>query len=140
MTHAYLDALDTLAESRPMLDPNNYSTMASYRADQRANMRDLADYRLLRLYVAPTAEALAYAARGTRLSFRTTFDSGVVVADYTAGQYYPREYRAACVRLLASLWWHMQAEAFHDPEWTADDIRKHARRVFGRGIASRWFN
>lgn len=140
----YLEALDALAYSRPGLDYANYGDAASFRADQRANMRDAADYRLLRLYVAPTDAELSEAARGSRLSFlpRVSMEHRVcapardglqVTADYCACQYYPREYRAACVRLLARVWWARQAG-------TTDDIRRQAARVFGRGIARRWFS
>ncbi len=137
---SYIEALDALAYSRPGLDPANYGDAASYRADQRANMRDLADYGLLRLYVAPKDAELADAARGSRIKFsdNENMRDWQVAVDYCAGQYYPREYRAACVRLLVTIWW--TAVARRRPEWTADDIRAYARREFGIGLARRWFS
>ncbi len=129
-TNAYLDALDALVDTRPMLDPNNYGSIAAYRADQRANMRRIAG--------TPAADELIEAAKGSRLSFVSVGEEGIVSVDYCAGQYYPREYRAACVRLLARCWWERAGRQFADDD--AEGIRKLARRMFGRGVASRWFN
>lgn len=134
---SYLEALDTLVESRPHLEPGNYGDLASYRADQRGNMQARNDYRAIRACVAPDDATLAELARGSRLSFETA-DDGTIVADYCAGQYYPIEYRRACVRLIASAWW--QAQAGRLAEADAQYIRTVAKAVFGPGIARRWFN
>lgn len=135
--YTYLSALDALVATRPMLDPNNYGDLASYRRDQRRNARDAADYRLLRLYVKPTNEELHEAARGSRIEFAPRVHAEGMNAYYTAGQYYPVEYRAACVRLLARVWWVEAAKQHHV---TAQSIRNSARRLFGSGVARRWFN
>lgn len=131
----YLSALDALVATRPMLDPANYGDLASYRHDQRRNARDAADYRLLRLYVKPTNEELADAARGSRITFDDNYSA---IVDYCAGQYYPVEYRAACVRLLARVWWTRTVA--QNPQWPVHEIRNHARVLFGRGVNRRWFN
>jgi hypothetical protein len=137
--NAHLAALDAFVDARPMLDFANYGDVPAYRADQRANMRDRADYWVIRrIGGSPSIAALEDAARGSRLRFFSEFGGSNAAIDYTAGQYYPREYRAACVRLLASCWWHAQAAA--RPDWTAEDIRAQARRMFGRSIARRWFS
>lgn len=107
--------------------------MAAYRADQRGNMQARNDYRAIRACVAPDDATLAELARGSRLSFETA-DDGTIVADYCAGQYYPIEYRRAAVRLIASAWWASMSVT------SVADIRAHARKVFGPGIARRWFN
>jgi len=58
--------------------------------------------------------------------------------DYVTGQYFPTEYRAAvCAVLASAIWHHIRNQ---DANSTGDSIRKEARRIFGRGIASRWFN
>lgn len=132
--YTYLSALDALVATRPMLDPRNYGDLASYRRDQRRNARDATDYRMLRLYVKPTNEELREAARGSRITFDDNYSA---IVDYCAGQYYPVEYRAACVRLLARVWWVEAAKQHHV---TAQSIRNSARRTFGPGIARRWFN
>jgi hypothetical protein len=128
---SYLEALDALVDSRPMLEPGNYGDRASYRADQRGNVQARADYRLLRLYVAPTDAELADAARGSRIEFDGYY------AHYCAGQYYPVEYRPAACRLLARVWWERTAK---QEGRTADSLRAYARVLFGRGIARRWFS
>ena len=62
--------------------------------------------------------------------------NGKVAVDYTTGQYFPTEYRSAACAVLASVLWH-----YWQPDCkTGDDIRKTARREFGRAIASTWFN
>lgn len=59
-----------------------------------------------------------------------------VAVEYTTGQYFPTEYRkAACAVLAQAIWDHWR----HDCG-TGDDIRRRARREFGRSIASTWFN
>lgn len=131
---SYIDQLDAFVASRPGFDPANYSDWASYRADRRIVERARSDYRELRaeLRHVLTDDKLEDAARGGRLSF------GPDGVDYTAGQYYCTEYRSAACRLLASIWWREQAVR-SAPDESADDIRRHARAVFGRGLAGRWF-
>jgi hypothetical protein len=61
---------------------------------------------------------------------------GAVGVDYTTGQYFPTEYRsAACAVLATVLWDYWQPDCK-----TGDEIRKQARREFGRAIAAKWFN
>lgn len=65
-------------------------------------------------------------------------DSKTSRLSYCTGQYFPTEYRAAACAVLASAIWN-QIRRLPNME-TGHDIRKHAGRLFGRGIASRWFN
>ncbi len=61
-----------------------------------------------------------------------------VAVDYCTGQYFPTEYRkAACAVLAQAIWDWLRDKCGCK---TGDDIRKSARREFGRGIASVWFN
>lgn len=84
-----------------------------------------------------TAEQLieATSAYAGRLQFiqRKAGDVGV---DYTTGQYFPTEYRnAACAVLALAIWNYWM------PDYkTGDEIRKRARREFGRAIQATWFN
>lgn len=130
----YLDALDNLVDSRPMLEPGNYATWADYRADQRGNMQARNDYWRIRACIAPDDATMAYLAHGSRIDFEHRDDG--MNAYYTAGQYYPVEYRPAAVRLLANAWWQSRQNEYT----SADKLRKIARHVFGRGIARRWFS
>ncbi|HEY4356011.1 MAG TPA: hypothetical protein VGN16_09710 [Acidobacteriaceae bacterium] len=73
--------------------------------------------------------------------------------DYCTGQYWPTEYRrAACAVLASAIWYWWREECMPEPT-TVDDgnkrydnlsagdfLRRNARREFGRGIQSRWFN
>lgn len=112
-------------------------------------------------------EAADHAYSG-RLSINVR-DDGKVVIDYCTGQYWPTEYRrAVCAVLSAVLWAYWRDECMPQPvgkmtrtigqgpfrqqvetdayrlsdrTLTAGDwLRTTARREFGRGIASRWFN
>lgn len=69
-----------------------------------------------------------------RLQFKA--DKGAVRIEYTTGQYFPTEYRSAACAVLAQAIW----DYFGKDCETAEDIRKAARRNFGRGIAREWFN
>lgn len=83
-----------------------------------------------------TAEALieATSAFCGRLQFIQR-DNGVGI-DYTTGQYFPTEYRnAACAVLARAIWHHWRPDC-----GTGDDIRRRARREFGRAVESTWFN
>ena len=83
-----------------------------------------------------TVENLMEASRAYsgRLQFVEN-EKGVAV-DYCKGQYFPTEYRnAACAVLAQCLWDYWR------PDYkTGDEIRKQARREFGRAIANEWFN
>lgn len=62
--------------------------------------------------------------------------------EYTTGQYFPTEYRAAACRLLASLLIdHYGRDGGQEDDGRTVMGRAHdwAKRNFGRGIANRWF-
>jgi len=78
--------------------------------------------------------------------------------DYVTGQYFPTEYRrAACAVLASALWEYtrntsMPAPTLHHNSETGEDVqryngkragdwlRAYFRKLFGRGIATRWFS
>lgn len=90
-------------------------------------------------------------------------DGGVSV-DYTTGQYFPTEYRAAACAVLASALWSHYRDSLTNPDgkvtrshgsgtfrseseydgyngFTAGEvIRAKAYKAFGRAIARTWFN
>jgi hypothetical protein len=57
--------------------------------------------------------------------------------EYTTGQYFPTEYRAAACSMLAGLVFRYLADDYESNQ--AEEVRKAAFRIFGRGIARRWF-
>lgn len=136
----YLEALDKLAFSRPGFEWANYAGYpAAYRADYRTALTHLHDYRALRIAAAHLPdETIADAAEGTRIAFIARRNGEGVEADYTTGQYYPTEYRAACCRVLASALWYAQRTSMIAP--TGDSLRASFRNRFGAAIQRRWFN
>lgn len=109
---AELIALAALAASRPGLDFRDYCSgwndkagRAAYFADSRKITKQLSDFRdemrdAAGVTGADLVEASERAFSG-RLSFvRDAYSNMEVRPDYVTGQYYPVEYRAACVAVL----------------------------------------
>ena len=115
----------------------NYGERESFMSDYKPMLQAGKDCRVMLRRVelsAMTAENILASVGNGRLQFVER--GGALVVDYTAGQYFPTEYRAASCRLLASALWSY---------WRGDskdsaDVRKIARRELGRGMAKRWFN
>lgn len=139
--HTLLLALEKFVLQRPGLDPNDYGSASSYRAELRSITRDLHDFRrLLRgawWRSAIDVEALLNASRRAysgRLSFKP-LPGGACAVEYVVGQYFPTEYRKAGCAVLASA----LRDNLH--QCMSDAAARRAIRVeFGRGIAARWFN
>jgi hypothetical protein len=113
---------------------------AAFMADYREILRDGRDARRLLEYVAGrdgiTAERILATSSGNgRLDW--CYRGEKVGLDYCTGQYFPTEYRAAACSMLAGLVWRYLADDYENN--AADEVRKAARRIFGRGLASRWF-
>lgn len=111
---------------------------ALFNADRKPILRHGKHARRLLDYVSRrsiTADDLMEASRSGRLSFVTIKDA--VGVSYTPGQYFPTEYRAAACSVLArAIWEYFRTGCgYTSPE----QIRKAARREFGRGIAAAWF-
>lgn len=141
---AVLAGLARFIAQRSGIDARNYRSSwadkeghAAFMSDYRRILRDGRDARqLLRaveLRDSITADDIAAETRGSRLELLPDGSAW----HYTAGQYFATEYRAAACRLLSMLLW--QRWRNDDPTATADDLRRKARREFGRGIAGRWF-
>lgn len=119
----------------------DYRDVDGYRAfmaDRREIMRDGRDARRMLEWIAGrdgiTAADMLSARNGNgRLEFERT-ETGYRL-DYTAGQYFATEYRAAACGLLAGVIRRYLAACGYSPE----HIRREIVGTFGRGIASRWF-
>jgi hypothetical protein len=134
-----INKLLTFANSRPGLDPNNYADYKGFRSEQRETLKDLAHARTLIQAVAATPAItgelmVEKIQRGDRL-FMATNDFDIY---YTAGQYYPTEYRKAVCRFCADLLWQYVRAAY--PHFDGTDIRASFRRWFGLAIQKRYFN
>lgn len=150
-----LEALHTFIRSRPGLDYCNYGDPVAYRAEMRGITRDLRDARTLLQSIERahgiTGRNLVDTASTTRLTITETPDG--VRVDYCTGQYYPTEYRRAVAAVAASaLWDYVRDHCSPAPDIAADGrrtyqglsggdwLRRYFRRVYGRGLASRYFN
>ena len=134
---AIVDALYQWIGQRPGLDYGNYGDPKSYRSEVRGITAQLHDARDLLRFVAQSPSITAddlKEAFGRGFSGRLSWNGTKL--DYCTGQYWPTEYRAAVCGVLANALWAY----FREPESTGDSIRAAARRNFGRGIQSRWFN
>jgi hypothetical protein len=128
---AVLSSLRAFVCQRPGFDLGNYATMASYRADYRRALqdRDVALDLLRYLERSSNRDCLALALTDTlrRNSGKgLAYDAGPLGWHYTTGQYFPVEFRAAAVRLLASIvaaYWGLLWEPYHK-------VRATARREF----------
>jgi hypothetical protein len=150
-----IEALRVFVNQRPGLEFGNYGEWKAYSAEVRSIGKDLREARqLLRaveLRDTITAEDIVKAASSAysgRLSIVER--DGMVAIDYCVGQYWPTEYRrAVCAVLSACLWayWRETApvdagpiESHSNLQNVGGYIRNTAKREFGRGMASRWFN
>ena len=141
-----LDALHTWIRQRPGLDPRNYISdwrdaagRAAYRSDSRSITTQLHHARIMLRYIElrpSITGAMLQAAidQSSRLSYSA--DEGL---DYTTGQYWSMEYRAAACRVMASAIWDWLREQQGDAV-LGFMIREAARRELGATIARRWFS
>ena len=126
-----LTLLDRLVATRPGLDSRDYDTLANYRRDCRQVARQRQDYLALRSLPGDVAPIL------TGSDGRLAYDTASDTLRYTAGQYYPTEYRAAACRVLVQAFGkHCWQQAPGIP-WA--DIRAKAAVTVGPGVARRWF-
>lgn len=149
---AMVNALYAFVNQRSGIDFRNYWTSDALNGRTMAREAFMGDYRPMLKHGKQARQLLSFVNRcdsitadmlqaasrafSGRLQFVEKGDK--VAVDYTTGQYFPTEYRnAACAVLAQAIW-----DWFRDKCEckTGDDIRKAARREFGRGIASTWFN
>lgn len=139
---AMVNALYKFINQRSGIEYANYGERESFMGDYRPILKHGRHARQLLRFVercdSITAEMLleASSAYSGRLQFVERGDK--VGIDYTTGQYFPTEYRnAACAVLAQAIWNWFRDKCNYE---TGEAIRKAARREFGRGIASIWFN
>lgn len=122
-------AIESWIRQRPGLEPRNYIShwadtagRAAYRSEARTITRQLHDAQeLLR---ACQLWNISEAALAAEMTHRLTWDGQRL--DYTTGQYWPIEYRAAVCRALSSALW-----AKFGPD---------ARNMVSRQVAKRWLS
>jgi hypothetical protein len=140
-----IDALRKHIASRSGIDFRNYGDRASAMEDYRKILRHGKDARaMLRLVELSSMTAEELLAGFRAYSGRLAYTEGKG-CDYTAGQYYATEYRAAACAVLAQAIGQAVMDDFnaHKTPITLGNARQHlisyATRNLGRGIAARWF-
>jgi hypothetical protein len=140
-----LDALEAFANQRPGLEPGNY-TRETYRQESRAITAQLHDVRALLRVVRWRESSIPAAMLAASLDGRgrLEWDAERGELDYTTGQYWCVEYRAAVARLLADCLWRADLLAYTEArggrtEGFRDYYLPRVRREFGRRIAARYF-
>ena len=124
--------LRAFVAKRPGFESANYGSLAAFRADQKRAMRDKADaLALISAYPDDADPRFLVDALMDRL--RLDGDQ----LDYTAGQYWGVEYRAAVCRAVSSALcaWGYKREGEH-----LSETRRRMARIVGRGCANRWFS
>lgn len=132
-----INSLNTFISMRSGIDGRNYGSRESFLGDYRQILKHGRHARELLSFVSRrdiSADDLVAASKSA-YSGRLSFDE--IGVHYTAGQYFPTEYRAAACSVLARAVWEYYRTGcnYSSPE----QIRKAARREFGRAIASTWF-
>ena len=117
---------------RPGFDYHNYATTSDYRADQKRAMRDKADALAL-INAFPDEAARGFLEK--HLDGRLRLDGEHL--EYTAGQYYCTEYRAAVCRAVSDA---LRALSWAQSQERLAETRKRMARIVGRGCANRWFS
>ena len=148
-----LALLYSFVNQRPQLDFADYGDVSLYRSWVRKIGRQRSDaltlLRAVELRESITAVDIVAGFRNRLTLGRTK--KGKLCLEYVAGQYFATEYRPAVASLASSLlwaYWRECADCVKDGKPTesagivnvASYIRQKAKREFGRGIASRWFN
>ena len=134
-----LSLLTAFVSQRSGIDYRDYGDRSSFMGDYNTILKDGKTARKLLQKVewsSMTVETLLDAFRAFSGRLQITEKDGELRLDYCTGQYFPTEYRAAvCAVLASALWSH-----YREDSDTGPTLHKKFVRMFGRGIAARWFN
>lgn len=138
--------LSAWISQRPGIDARNYISgwndtngRRAYNSEVRKVTQQLHDARTLLNWVESsqiTADELTAAFRAFSGRLQLTNNK----LEYCTGQYWPTEYRAAACAVLASALWDYYRSDVESETNKGEALHKKFVRLFGRGIASRWFN
>jgi hypothetical protein len=135
-----LASLSYFIAQRPRLEFGNYGDFPTYNAEKKSITRDLKHAKILidRVSMSSMPVDVLKEAFKTAYSGRLSWDG--VELDYTAGQYWPTEYRkAVCAVCAQALWSWYGSDIPYDIENRGDKIRYIFHRMFPRQIANKWF-
>jgi hypothetical protein len=140
-----IESLRKFIAGRSGIDFRNYSDRESAMQDYRVILRHGKDARaMLRVVELSSMTAEELLAGFCAHSGRLTYTEGKG-CDYTAGQYYATEYRAAACAVLARAIGQAVIDDFNANKTSItlgtarDHLLRHAKRNLGRAIAGRWF-
>lgn len=126
---------------RPGLDRNNYERGGGYQSEARRIARDGREARTLLKAIEWRGISGADLRDASERAFSGRLELKPDRIDYCTGQYWPTEYRAAaCAVLARALWYYWRDHVPESVENKGQYLRDKARKEFGRGIQSRWFN
>lgn len=133
---------------RSGIDPRNYWTRDHWNARSEGKKAFMSDYRRILQQGREARQLLAYVERSTMTA--ETLLSGFKAycgrleitqkkqgpgIEYTTGQYFPTEYRAAACAVLARAIF----EHWYFSGMNYEQIQKQARQEFGAAITRKWF-
>ena len=124
--------LRAFVAQRPGFERGDYNTPSAYRAEQKRAMWDKADALAL-INAFPDEAAREFLEK--HLDGRLRLDGGQL--EYTAGQYWCTEYRAAVCRAVSDA---LRALSWAQSQERLAETRKRMARIVGRGCANRWFS
>jgi hypothetical protein len=138
--HALLD----FAAKRPNVEPANYSTLADYRSDAREASRQLQDVRELArvaMYECTNDDMIDAALLGSRIEITPwqSDDGAGWSISYTAGQYYPLEYRRATATLIARALWHATIQQIGDRPDAIAQVRRTLKLMVRPSTYKRYY-
>ena len=126
--------LRAFVAQRPGFEHGNYNTPSAYRADQKRAMRDKADALAL-ISAFPDEAARGFLTDALRSGNSLSLEGGQL--EYTAGQYWCTEYRAAVCRAVSDA---LRALSWAQSQERLAETSKRMARIVGRGCANRWFS
>jgi len=138
---AYINALAAFIAQRSGITRHDYASEEGLQGDYRPMIRH-GNYARCMLRIVELTESITVndliEASNRAFSGRLQFiqRGNKIGVDYTTGQYFPTEYRRATCAVLS----YVLIQDWRNKGIPREGIQKHAREVFGRGIANEWFN
>lgn len=141
-TARMLTAIERHIARRSGLEAGNYlGNMDALKADRAEIARDGRDARAMLRYLRRCLNLPASTMRDAFSAYggRLAYDAEGNAVEYTPGQYWPTEYRAAAASVLARAFRLHMTQSVTDGMDRTHFARLTAERELGRGIARRWF-
>ena len=141
-----VEAMRAFISQRSGIEWGNYggsreAFMGDYRPILKRGKQARELLRAVELRESITAENIIAGTRAYSGRLQFVERDGGIGVEYTTGQYFPTEYRAAACAVLACVLWEFWYEDNKEGKPTPRQaIQKIARREFGPAMARDWFN